>query len=280
MRSFKRHGMGAVLLALSGIAAASPSDNCPPPVPVPAAVEAMLGALMTPGAPRPALSAADGAAMKAYETAQTRNDWAQLCRYRKANGLLPPSDARVVFLGASTTEFWGVADPDFFRGNVVNRGIAGQTTQQLLLRFQQDVLALKPRVLHLMASSNDIRAAAEPGGFGIQTLQDAIVTMVTLAQSQGITVVLASNFPTSHMPWAPELKPASAIIQYNGWLKDFAASRQLAFVDYHAVLRDDEGGMQRALTNDGVHPNRDGYARVTPIARAAIAKALAGTAAR
>jgi lysophospholipase L1-like esterase len=180
----------------------------------------------------------------------------------------------VVFLGASTTEYWGVAEPGLFSGNVINRGIGGQTTQQLLLRFSQDVLSLRPRVLHLMASSNDIIAASGPGGVTPETVQQAIETMVTLAREHKITVVLASNFPTSHIPWAPGLTPAPLVIKWNAWLKEYAQTKGLAFVDYHAALRDETGGIPAALANDGVHPNRDGYARITPIARAAIARAL------
>jgi lysophospholipase L1-like esterase len=269
-----RFVIGLLALTLHCATAAQPLDNCPSNTPIAPGYGAMLDALMTPGAAQPAMTEADAAARKAYQDLVTRNDWARLCRYRASNRALPPSPSRVVFLGASTTEYWGVADPVMFSGNVINRGIGGQTTQQLLLRFTQDVLSLQPRVLHLMASSNDIIAASTPGGMTLETVQQAVDTMVSLARSHNITVVLASNFPTSRIPWAPGLAPAPVVMRWNAWLKEYAEARGLAFVDYHAILRDEAGGMPITLANDGVHPNRDGYARITPIARAAIARAL------
>lgn len=237
----------------------------------------MLDAVMTPGAAPPAMSDADAAAYRAYQERVTRNDWARLCRCRAANRKLAPSAARVVFLGASKTENWALADPDLFSGNVINRGIGGQTTKQLLLRFSQDVLSLQPRVLHLMASSNDIIAASNPEGVTLETVQQGIDTMVTLARSRRITVMQGSNFPTSRIPWPPGLAPAPVVIKWNAWLKEYVQARGLAFVDYHAMLSDTSGGIPAALASDGVHPNRDGYARIPPLARAAIAKALGRT---
>lgn len=274
MRNHGRYGIGAFALALSCTGAAQQMDNCPAEASVAPAYADMTAALMRPGAARPAMTEEGAAAHRAYQDLVMRNDWARLCRYRVANRTLPPSAERVVFLGASTTENWGVAAPELFSGNVINRGIGGQTTQQLLLRFTQDVLSLRPRVLHLMASSNDIIAASSPGGVTIETVQEAIDTMVTLARGHNITVVLGSNFPTSRIPWAPGLKPAPMVMKWNVWLKDYAQNKGLTFVDYHALLRDDAGGIPAALANDGVHPNRDGYARITPLARAAVAKAL------
>jgi lysophospholipase L1-like esterase len=274
MESKGKYVIGALALALSCTSAAQQLDNCPSEAKVAPGYAAMLGGLMTPGAARPVMTEADAAAYRAYQALVTRNDWARLCRYREVNRTLPPSASRVVFLGASTTEYWGVADPGLFSGDVVNRGIGGQTTQQLLLRFTQDVLSLRPRVLHLMASSNDIVAASSPGGVTLETVQQAIDTMVSLAREHKISVVLASNFPTARIPWAPELKPAPLVMKWNAWLKEYAQTKGLAFVDYHAVLRDEAGGIPAALANDGVHPNREGYARITPLARAAIARAL------
>lgn len=272
-----RYVVGTLALALSSVSLAQALDNCPSDPLVAPGYAAMLDAVMTPGATRPAMSDTDAAAYRAYQELVTRNDWARLCRYRAANRKLAPSATRVVFLGASTTEYWGLAEPNMFGGNVVNRGIGGQTTQQLLLRFSQDVLSLQPRVLHLMASSNDILAVSNPGGVTLETVQQAIDTMVTLARNHKITVVLGSNFPTSRIPWAPGLAPAPVVIEWNAWLKEYAQAKGLAFVDYHAMLSDKSGGIPAALANDGVHPNRDGYARITPLARAAIAKALGNT---
>lgn len=269
-----RYAIGALVLAMSCTSAAQQLDNCPSEAQIAPGHADRLEALMTPGAASPAMTQEGAAAHKAYQDLVTRNDWARLCRYRASNRALPPSASRVVFLGASTTENWAAADPGLFSGNVINRGIGGQTTQQLLLRFTQDVLSLRPRVLHLMASSNDIVAASSPGGVTLETVQQAIDTMVTLARDHKITVVLASNFPTSRIPWAPGLAPAPLVTKWNAWLKEYAQTRGIAFVDYHAVLRDEAGGIPATLANDGVHPNREGYARITPIARAAIARAL------
>ena len=203
MENLFKYIIGALALTLSCTSAAQQVDNCPAEAQIAPGYADMLGELMTPGTAPPAMTEEGATARRAYQDLVTRNDWARLCRYRALNRTLPPSASRVVFLGASTTEYWGAADPGLFSGNVINRGIGGQTTQQLLLRFTQDVLALRPRVLHLMASSNDIVAASSPGGVTLETVQQAIDTMVTLARDHKITVVLASNFPTSRIPWAP-----------------------------------------------------------------------------
>ncbi len=266
----------APLLALSlcRLVFAQSPDNCPPKDPLSAERVGMVAAMMVPGAPRPVITAADVARRQQAEALASKTDWAQLCRFRADNRLFTQSEVSAVFLGASTTEFWTAADPELFNDTVINRGIGGQTTQQLLLRFHQDVLSLKPRVLHLMASSNDILAASVAGGMTLESAQHYLDTMVTLARQEGITVILGSNFPTSALPWAPGVKPAPMVAQWNAWLKGYAAARKIDSVDYYALLSDESGGLPAALSNDGVHPNRVGYARLSVLVRSALRNAL------
>lgn len=194
-----------------------------------------------------------------------------LCGYRDKNALLPPATGhRVVFLGDSITAAWDKAAPDLFVNDVIDRGITGQTTGQMLARFRYDVIDLKPRVVHIMAGVNDVSV------YGTALTRSNIMSMVELAKAHDIVVVLGAITPVARFWMFPELKPAPQIVALNHWLRDYARQEGLIFVDYHAPLADAGQGFRDDLSNEGVHPNRDGYAIMTPLARAAIATALVG----
>lgn len=200
-------------------------------------------------------------------------DWAQLCRYRNENAALPPaSGARVVMLGDSITEGWKPADPAFFGGDVIDRGISGQTTGQMLLRLRSDVIELRPAVVHIMAGTNDI--AGNRGAQSIETVQGNLASMVELARAHGIHVVLAAIPPVRRFYWNPQVEPVATVAAMNAWLREYAQRKGLTWVDYGAVLGDGAGGIKAEFSGDGVHPNAAGYAAMRPLAQAAIARAL------
>jgi lysophospholipase L1-like esterase len=205
-------------------------------------------------------------------------DWPDLARYRQADEELGPPKAgeqRVVFLGASITDFWGRKYGEFFPGKpYVNRGISGQVTSQLLVRFQQDVVHLKPAAVIIAdAGANNIAGNAGPATLAM--FQDDIESMVAIARANHIRVILASLFPASRFPWKPEARPADEIRQWNVWLKSYARQQGMVYLDYYSALVNDEGGMKPELAFDkAVHPNAAGYAIMQPLAEKAIAEAL------
>ncbi len=208
------------------------------------------------------------AAQAAKDAAEQRaRDWPNLCRYRAANASLkaPP---RAVFMGDSITEAWAVADPDFFSGGVVGRGISGQTSPQMLLRFQADVIALRPRAVHILAGTNDI--AGNTGPTTERDFEDNIRSMTELAQAHHIRVVIGSIPPMAALPWAPQYRPAGEVRRLNRWLRAYAARSGAAYVDYYDALAAPDGGFRPELSNDGVHPNLDGYAIMRRLAARAI----------
>jgi lysophospholipase L1-like esterase len=200
-----------------------------------------------------------------------QNDWAWACKYRQANAHLsaPP---RAVFIGDSITENWIALAPALFAGGNFNRGIGGQTSPQLLVRFYQDVVRLKPKVVHIMVGTNDL--AGNTGPTAPDQYTDMIRAMADIAAANQIAVILGSIPPTSGFPWKPGIAPAAQIIELNRWLRDYARVKGLVFADYYAVLADPQGAMKPAFTGDGVHPNAAGYAAMEPVARAALAAAL------
>ena len=203
-----------------------------------------------------------------------KQDWADLCHYRADDLRLqaePASARQVVFMGDSITEAWAHGDPAFFQPGWIDRGVSGQTTPQMLLRFPQDVLALRLRVVHIMAGTNDI--AGNTGPTTLDTIEGNIAAMVTLAKAAGIRVVLAATPPSAGFGWAPDLKPAPTIAALNARLKALATREKVTFVDYAPVLATTDGAFTPALTLDGVHPNAAGYAAMAPLARQAIAAA-------
>ncbi len=227
--------------------------------------------LATPAPVRAPQAARDSAALE-----QLRNDWGGLRRYRAANAALPvpsPPDNRVVFYGNSITDAWARHFPAMFPGKpYVGRGISGQTTPQMLVRFHQDVVALKPKVVVILAGTNDI--AGNTGPSTLEMIQDNIAAMTDIARANGIRVVLASVLPVFDYPWRPGLQPAPKIIALNAWMRRFAEQRGETYLDYHSAMADSRGGLPVSLAADGVHPNEAGYRMMVPLVEAAISKAL------
>jgi lysophospholipase L1-like esterase len=205
-----------------------------------------------------------------------RTDWAELGRYRKANADLPPpapGERRVVFMGNSITDSWAAYFPSMFPGKpYIGRGIGGQTTPQMLVRFRQDVIALKPAVVVILAGTNDI--AGNTGPSTLEMIEDNLMSMTELAQTNGIRVVLSSVLPVYDYAWRPGLTPAPKIVALNAWMKAYAARVGAVYLDYHTAMADARQGLRADLTRDGVHPTEAGYRVMAPLAEAAIAEAL------
>ena len=197
-------------------------------------------------------------------------DWAWLGRYREDNVKLIGSGAQVktVFLGDSITEGWANNDAAFFSDGNVGRGISAQTTPQLLVRMHADVIALKPRVVHIMAGTNDI--AHNTGPMTAEDSHNNIMAMCEIARANGIRIVLGAVPPASKYWWRPEAEPKAAAIALNEWMRDYAKQIGAAFADYAAAFTDDEGNVKHELAKDEVHPTPAGYAVMRPIAEAAI----------
>lgn len=197
-------------------------------------------------------------------------------RYSEANGKIEkpaPGEKRVVFMGNSITDGWSDARPGFFKGKpYINRGIAGQTTPQMLVRFRADVINLKPAVVVILAGTNDI--AENMGPSKLEWIENNILSMVQLAQANGIKVVLCSVLPAFDYPWKPGLKPAEKIVALNKLLKADAEKYGLVWVDYFSPMADERNGLKASLSGDGVHPNEAGYSVMEPLVSAAIQKAL------
>ncbi|HJQ52401.1 MAG TPA: SGNH/GDSL hydrolase family protein [Gemmatimonadaceae bacterium] len=228
-------------------------------------------------AAQPAQPSADEIAKRrAAQDEKLRTDWADLARYRDANAKLSPpvkNEDRVVFMGNSITEGWARYFPTMFPGKpYIGRGISGQTTPQMLVRFQQDVVALKPKVVVILAGTNDI--AGNTGPSTPEMIEANIASMAEIAQANGIRVVLSSILPVYDYPWRPGLEPAPKIIAINKWMKDWAAKHGAVYLDYHSVMADARGGMREGLASDGVHPTEAGYRVMAPLAEQAIRKAL------
>lgn len=203
---------------------------------------------------------------------RTRTDWAWLKRFQMDNQQLPapkPGEKRVVFMGNSITQGWLRLNPAFFEGRpYINRGISGQTTPQMLLRFRQDVLDLKPAVVVILAGTNDI--AGNTGPMTLDESMDNITSMAELAKANGIEVVLCSVLPAYDFPWRPGLQPAPKIVQLNAMIKQYAQQNGLAYVNYHSALSDERNGLKKAYSGDGVHPNLAGYKVMEPLVEKAI----------
>lgn len=264
-----RFPIACFILAIVGAFAAAPAHaQGPIQLPGPGMVENPCPPLPDP------LDTATREALGAY---LPRHDWPWLCRYRAANAAVKARPV-AVFMGDSITEFWGVLDPSFFSARVLGRGIAGQTTPQMVLRFRADVIALRPRVVHILAGTNDI--AGNTGPESPDQFKDNISTMVDLALANRIAVVLGAIPPATSFHWQPALRPAPRIVQLNRWLKDYAATRGLVFADYHAALVGPDGAMKPGTTDDGVHPNAQGYRLMRAVARHALATAATKAARR
>jgi lysophospholipase L1-like esterase len=214
---------------------------------------------------------------------QTRfNNYANYGRYRDANAQLQPpatNEDRVVFMGDSITDGWKLAE--HFPGKpYVNRGISGQTTSQMLLRFRPDVIDLKPKVVVILAGTNDI--SGNTGLMTLEAIQGNLASMVDLARANGINVVLSSVMPVSdynknaagNQIIQTVRRPPEKIAALNAWIKKLCADRKLVYLDYFSAMADDKGFLKADIANDGLHPNAKGYELIKPLAEAAIQNAL------
>jgi acetyl esterase/lipase/lysophospholipase L1-like esterase len=204
------------------------------------------------------------------------SDWANKARFAEDNkrmAKLSPAKNRVVFMGNSITEGWKATDSVFFTGReYINRGISGQTTPQMLLRFRPDVIDLKPAVVVILAGINDIA-----GNTGPMTLEETfgnIVSMATLAKANKIKVVISSVLPAYDFPWRPGMEPALKVIALNKMLKDYATKNGCGYVDYFSAMADSRNGLPEALAADGIHPTMAGYKIMEPLVEKAIEKAI------
>jgi lysophospholipase L1-like esterase len=249
---------------------------CAAMAPMPPEVAAYLAAAAKARAAHQAEPVASASGLAAYNDWQTRRslqDYAGLCHYHDQNAALPPASAhRVVFFGDSITELWGAIDPSLFTHDTVNRGISGQTTAQMIGRFQEDVIALHPRVVHILAGTNDI--AGNTGPTTVPWIEANIRTMVELAKVHQIRVVLSPILPAARYSWRPAIQPIPQIQAVNAWMQAYAKAEHLTFVDYRMGLDDGRHGFKAQLSADGVHPNAAGYAVMRPLAEAAVQAAL------
>jgi len=198
-------------------------------------------------------------------------------RYAAENAALPrpvAGEKRVVFMGDSITDLWGRRYGKFFPGQpYLNRGISGQVTPQMLLRFRQDVIALEPRAVVILAGTNDIGGTLGP--VDAEATHANLMSMVELAKAHGIRVVLASLTPVcDYISPQTEKRPIEKIRQMNGWIKSYAERAGVVYLDYYSAMLDDQGMLRKELTFDGLHPNDAGYELMAPLAEKAIAAAL------
>lgn len=205
-------------------------------------------------------------------------DWANTARFKEANEKLAPpakGENRVVFMGNSITEGWINTCPEFFAGKpYINRGISGQTTPQMLVRFRPDVINLKPKVVVILAGTNDI--AGNTGPSTLEMIMDNLISMAELAQANNIKVVLSSVLPAFDYPWKPGLEPAGKIVKLNDMIKEYADKNKIVYLDYFSAMADERKGLSKENSGDGVHPNKAGYQIMEPLAEEAIKKALSG----
>lgn len=207
---------------------------------------------------------------------QSNMDWANLNRYADENQKLKPPAAgenRVVFMGNSITEFWKYSDSSFFVNRpYLDRGISGQTTSQMLLRFRPDVISLKPSVVVILAGINDI--AENTGPISLDNIFGNIVSMIQLASANEIKIVVCSVLPANHFPWRPLIKPAEKVVQLNSLLEEYCRTNKIVYLDYYSAMADENKGLDKRFTDDGVHPTLAGYKVMEPLVETAIQKAL------
>lgn len=257
--------LAVVALTVSAVAqepASKPETQAPPPAQT---------------APAAAASGHPQEACLTPHDKQLLTDFGWLARFKEADlKLQPPApgENRVVFMGDSITEGWHFDAPGSpFAGKpYINRGISGQTTPQMVIRFRQDVIDLHPRVVVILAGTNDL--AENTGPMTLQQTEDNLRDMADLAAANHIRVVLCSVLPAYDFPWHPGLDPAPKIDELNAWIKQYAADKGYVYVDYHSAMKDQRDGLPASLSHDGVHPTDAGYAIMAPLAEAGIAKAL------
>lgn len=188
-------------------------------------------------------------------------DWANLKKYAAENTVVLQNQSiekPIILMGDSITEFWKTNDPDFFSSNnLLDRGISGQTTPQMLLRFRQDVIDLKPSKVVILAGINDI--AENTGPIAIEAIYGNIVSMVELAEANQIKVLLCAVLPSNSFNWNPNIQPADKVISLNQMIKAYAYKNKIPYVDYYTAMVNDSKGLDKKYGDDGVHPNLNGY---------------------
>ena len=208
----------------------------------------------------------------------TLNDWANLSRYKEENNkLLNSSDElRVVFMGNSITESWSHFDPDFFLTNsYINRGISGQTTPQMLIRFKPDVINLKPKAVVILAGINDI--AGNTGPMQVENIAENIQSMAEISKANEIQVLICSVLPAIDFPWSPGLNPSAKVLRLNKLLKNYCRENNIIYVDYYSSMVDKNGGLkvpEYTSSDDLVHPNKKGYEVMRNIIQDSLKKVL------
>lgn len=205
-------------------------------------------------------------ALLLLSTMSYAQDFANFGRYQKQNqevlsqNIAPNS----VLMGDSITEGWFATDPGFFtKNNFVGRGISGQVTSQMLLRFREDVIKLKPKRVIILAGTNDI--AENQGPISLDKVFGNIVSMAELAKANNIKVILCSVLPAYDFPWRKDMQPADKVIALNKMIKDYAQKNHITYVDYHSVLKDEKNGLPKEIAEDGIHPNKLGYEKMEAI---------------
>jgi len=215
---------------------------------------------------------------RASRIAMFTDDYGQLSRYRVANAAVKPpapGENRIVFFGDSITDIWHL-DQYFPGKNYINRGIGGQTTSQMLVRFRQDVIDLNPKVVVILAGTNDI--AGNTGPIANSDIESNLSSLADLARANGIRVVYSSVLPVFNYTEKSKdffaQRPLARILELNAWIKQYCAKNGIVYLDYFSATVDDKGTLKRELADDGLHPNDAGYKIMAPLAEAAIAKAM------
>ncbi|MDC6388635.1 SGNH/GDSL hydrolase family protein [Maribacter sp. PR1] len=203
-------------------------------------------------------------------------DWANLKMFQEANEQIEtpaPDENRVVFMGNSITIGWLNSRPEFFEGKpYINRGISGQTTPQMLIRFRQDVIDLNPKAVVILAGTNDI--AGNTGPSSLEMIMDNIKGMAEMAHANGIKVILSSTLPAYDYPWKPGMEPAGKIIALNKMIREYAQDNNHIYLDYFSEMVDERNGLPKKYAEDEVHPTVEGYKVMEPLVEKAIQKAL------
>lgn len=212
----------------------------------------------------------------AYSQTVNINDWVNLKKYARSNerlGSPAVGEKRVVFMGNSITESWAVIDSSFFKENeYIGRGISGQVSSQMLLRFRQDVIDLKPTLVVILAGTNDI--AENAGPITLKDIVANIISMTELAHENNIKVIISSVLPAYDFPWRQGLQPAKKIIMLNSMIKTYCDKNNISYVDYYSKMVDERKGLDKKYTNDGVHPTYDGYKIMESLVQTAIKNVL------
>lgn len=204
-----------------------------------------------------------------------KQDWPDLNKYRNDNKKLKEEklENTIVFIGNSITEGWVRSNPEFFsKNNFIGRGISGQTTPQMLVRFVPDVIDLNPKAVVILAGTNDI--AGNTGASTVKMITDNIKAMAQLASANGIEVILASILPAYNYPWRTQIEPIEKISEINSWLKEYARKNNHTYLDFYSAMADEKKGLKTEYSEDGVHPNEKGYSVMEPLAKEAIRSVL------